>query len=395
MKIVRFRVVTTVLAVTIATVIVLVLAHSGSTMKGPIENAVSYSGEVVQKIEKNLITEERTDKREDRLKWLQPYLQNKNLFTNPDRILLGAFDNEAKESYESIVSIEDSLKTTFPLMQIYVGWTSKPEGRFPSEHIKGIYQLGSVPVITWEPWLSDFSEEDFPGLRPALERDKNGMKDVAAGVYDKYIKKWAIAARQEGKPIFLRFGHEMNDGYRYPWGPQNNAPEDFIAAWQHVHQVFARQGAKNVIWVWGPHPAYDFKHFYPGDTYVDYVGVGVLNYGTIAAWSRWWTFKEIFGKYYKSLAAYKKPIMITEFGSLAVGGSRARWYTDALDSLPVRYPLVKSVLFFHFSKDNTTTQQTLNWYFKDDKPITAAIIKAMGTWQAPVNVPISTDSLHK
>ena len=393
MKIVQFRVITTVVAVAVATVIVVVLTHSGNSMKGPIENAVTYSGDVVQKIEKKLIVEERTDKRSDKLAWLQPYLQNKAMFSHPDRILLGAFDNETHDSYESIISLEDSLKTTFPLMQLYVGWTSKPEGRFPASQIKNIYDLGSVPVITWEPWLSDFNEEEFPGLRPAAERDKNGMKDVASGQYDKYIKKWALAAKELDKPLFLRFGHEMNDGYRYPWGPQNNAPEDFIAAWRHVHLLFARMGVKNVIWIWGPHPAYEFKSFYPGDAYVDYVGVGTLNYGTIAVWSQWWTFKDIFGKYYGTLSAYKKPIMITEFGSLGVGGNRSRWYSEALDSMPQRYPLIKSILFFHFSKDNTTTQQTLNWYFKNDKLVTNAIVRAMAKWPVPDSIKQAANSV--
>ncbi len=294
--------------------------------------------------------------------------------------MLGAFDNEAKEDYESIVGLEDSLKTTFPLIHIFTAWGSKPEEKFPAERVKDIIDLGSVPVITWEPWLSDFNEEEYPANGKA-DREKNGMKDVAAGMYDTYVIKWANSAREIHKPFFLRFGHEMNDGYRYPWGPQNNAPEDYIAAWQHIHDIFVKQGAKNVIWIWGPHPAYEFKEFYPGDAYVDYVGVGVLNYGTVAKWSQWWSFKEIFGRYYDQLASYKKPIMITEFGSLAVGGKRARWYADALDSMPQRYPMVKSVMFYHVSMDNTTTQQTLNWYIKDDHAITATIVKEVSKWK--------------
>ena len=236
-------------------------------------------------------------------------------------------------------------------------------------------------MITWEPWLSGFSADEYPALRAAADRDKNGMKDVAAGQYDTYITTWATAAKKAGKTVFLRLGHEMNDAYRYPWGPQNNNPKDFVAAWQHVHDIFVKEGAKNVLWVWSPHPAYDFKDYYPGDSVVDYVGAGVLNYGVVAVWSKWWSFKDIFGNRYKQMAEYNKPIMITEFGSLAVGGNRAKWYADALDSMPQKYPLVKSVLFFHFSKDNTTTQQTLNWYIKDDKPVTGAIVKEVNKWK--------------
>ncbi len=381
MKSAGFRILSVVLAIVISSLIVYALSHAGKETKGPIENAMTATGDMVKDIEKKLITEQREEKREDKLKWFQPYASNIKLLRNPDRIMLGAFDNEMKESFESVAALEDSLKTTFPLVHIYSAWGSKTDERFPAEEVKNIIALGSTPIITWEPWLSDFNEEQYPGGQKPAEPDKNGMKDVAAGMYDNYIRAWAAAAKYTGRPLFVRLGHEMNDGYRYPWGPHNNAPQDFIAAWQHVHNIFQQQGAKNIIWIWSPHPAYTFKEFYPGDAYVDYIGAGVLNYGTIAAWSQWWTFKDIFSKFYDSAALYKKPMMITEFGSLVVGGNRARWYTDALGSLPAHFPLVRSVVFFHFSKDNTTTQQTLNWYLKNDKAVTTAIVKEVGKWK--------------
>jgi glycosyl hydrolase family 26 len=381
MKNASLRIITTLVAIAISSLIVYALSHAGQSTKGPIENAMTYTGDVVKDIEQKIIVESRPEKRSDKLQWLKPYFQNRNLLLHPNKILLGAFDNEAKESYEPIVSLEDSLKTTFPLIQIYAAWGSKPDEKFPAAHVREIIDLGSIPVITWEPWLNDFNDEDYPNPTHPEDRNKNGMQDVAKGTYDAYLIQWAQSAKKINKPIFLRLGHEMNDGYRYPWGPHNNTPQDFIAAWQHVHDVFIKEGAKNIIWMWSPHPAYAFKEFYPGSEYVDYVGVGALNYGTIAKWSQWWSFKEIFGNYYDSLASYKKPIIITEFGCLAVGGNRAKWFADALDSLPRKYPMVKSILFFHYSKDNTTTQQTLNWYFKDDHPVTKAIIREVGKWK--------------
>ncbi len=381
MKSASFRIISTILAIAISSLIVYALSHAGKSTKGPIENVMTYTGDAVKNIEQKIIVEQREDTRKDKLKWLEPYINSKKLLLHPDKILFGAYDNNMKESFESIVSLEDSLHTTLPMLHIFTAWGSKPDEKFPSSLVRNIINLGSIPVITWEPWLSDFTEEQYPdGIKPK-DPDKNGMKNIASGLYDNYISKWAESARKIGKPIFLRFGHEMNDGYRYPWGPQNNSAEDFIAAWRHIHDLFLKEGAKNVIWLWSPHPAYDFKEFYPGDSCVDYVGVGVLNYGTVASWSKWWTFKEIFGRDYIQLAKYNKPIMITEFGSLAVGGNRGKWFADALDSLPQHYPLLKSILYFHNGGDNTTTQQTLSWYFKDDHAVTSSIMKQINKWK--------------
>ncbi|HSH67575.1 MAG TPA: glycosyl hydrolase, partial [Bacteroidia bacterium] len=276
---------------------------------------------------------------------------------------------------------EDTLKTTFPLIHIYSAWGSEPDEQFPELQVKTILEMGSLPVITWEPWLTDFDSEKIPGLKPLDKRDINGMSDVAKGKYDSYLKIWARAAAKIDQPIFLRLGHEMNDPYRYPWGPQNNSAKEFVAGWQHVYNLFKKEGATKVIWIWSPHPAYGFfDAFYPGNKYVDYIGIGALNYGTVANWSQWWSFADIFGKHYDELAVYKKPMMITEFGSLAVGGKREKWFSEALDQLPQKYPLVKSVLFFHFSNDKTTTQQTINWYFIHDSASVKAIKRAINSW---------------
>jgi len=385
MKTTTFRVTATVAALLAAIAIILALAYAGDQGRGPLERLFSSVGSKVRKAEARMMLQARTTKRADRLQWFQPYANKASLMKDPDRILLGAFDNRMKESLESIVTLEDSLHTTFPLIHIYTAWGDKPEQEFPVRQVEGILGAGSVPVITWEPWLSAFDKEQHPQLRMAESRDKGGLKDVAAGAYDFYIRKWAQAARDAGKTVIVRLGHEMNDPYRYPWGPQNNTAADFIAAWHHVHTVFAEEKANNVLWVWSPHPAYGyFKEFYPGDSLVDYIGINTLNYGAVASWSKWWTFKDIFGKCYDEIAKFNKPVMLTELGSLEVGGSRSKWFAAALDSLPSRYPAVKSVLFFHFSEDNTTTQQTLNWYVRDDTATTRAIRRSLKKWTPAV-----------
>ena len=379
-----YRILSTLIAIGIAISLILFLSYIGKKSKGPLEDIVTDAGEAVQKVEKNIIMDQREEKRAGKLKWFSVYRTDTHLLYHPAKILLGAFDNENKESFESSINLEDTLKTTFPLIHIYTAWGSRPDEQFPELQVKTILEMGSLPVITWEPWLTDFDSEKIPGLRPTDKRDIGGMNDVAKGKYDTYLKSWAHAAARIDQPIFLRLGHEMNDPYRYPWGPQNNSAKEFVAAWQHVYTLFKKEGAAKVIWVWSPHPAYGFfDAFYPGQKYVDYIGIGVLNYGTVANWSKWWTFFEIFGKHYQELAVYHKPIMITEFGSLAVGGKREKWFAEALDQLPQKYPLIKSILFFHFSDDKTTTQQVINWYFIHDSASVKSITGAIQSWKNP------------
>ncbi len=382
MKTITFRVAASLVAFVAGVAIVMALMLTGDSAKGPLEHLFSLMGSGVRNVEARMMLQARTEKRSDKLQWFEAYTRDMALLRNPEKMLLGAFDNRMKQSLESIIALEDSLHTTFPLVHIYTAWGDKRDQEFPVRQVNAILASGSLPVITWEPWLSAFAETGYPHLRKPEQRDKGGMRDVASGDYDFYIRKWAAAVREVKKPVFVRLGHEMNDPYRYPWGPQNNTTEEFVAAWRHIHALFKAEQADNVLWIWSPHPSYgNIGEFYPGDSVVDYVGLNILNYGAVAAWSQWWQFDDIIGKAYKEVVPLKKPVMLTELGSLEVGGSRSEWFAGALDSLNIKYPAIKSILFFHFSEDNTTTLQTLNWYFKDDPATRGAIINNVRKWE--------------
>lgn len=375
------RIFFTLAALVVAVGIILALSFIGRKSQGPLEGLFSHAGSVVSDVESSLMIGQRKNKRENDLKWFAPYRYDREKLLKSKIIFLGAFDNEAEESFENIINFEDSLRTKFPFIHIYTAWGSKPEQQFPATQVQAILEMGSLPAITWEPWLTDFDAGQVPSIRPSAIRDKGGLADIAAGLYDPYIKKWAGEAKKAKGLILLRIGHEMNDPYRYPWGPHNNKAEDFVSAWRHIHNVFNAVGAVNIVWIWSPHPAYGwFDAYYPGDKFVDVIGVGALNYGTVASWSQWWTFDQIFGQHYGALSKFGKPLMITEFGSLSVGGNRSRWFVDALRTFPWKYPAVKSILFFHYSYDKTTTQQPLNWYIKNDPVTVTAIRDQLRIW---------------
>ena len=376
-----YRFIMTFSAVAVSVMIILFFTFIGSRAQGPLQDVMTEFGALVREGENWVVTQFRGPGRASRLAWFKPYTTDPARLKNPGIVLLGTYDDKIPRTLEGVAELEKSIGTTLPLIHIYTAWGDKPEQQFPLKIVQAISDYGSLPVVTWEPWLTDFEAERHPHLSPREKRDKGGMAGIARGEYDFYVDTWASDAAAYGKPLFVRLGHEMNDPYRYPWGPQNNKPEDFIAAWRHVVKRFRVAGAKNVLWVWSPHPAYGyFQYFYPGDDVVDWVGAGALNYGTAAHWSQWWSFEDILGNKYPQFAAFGKPLMVTEFGTLAVGGSAKKWYTDALTDLPKKYPMMKSILFFHTSYDPTVTYKALDWSFSRDSVITAAISRAISPW---------------
>lgn len=81
------------------------------------------------------------------------------------------------------------------------------------------------------------------------------------------------------------------------------------------------------------------------------------------------------------MAAYKKPIILTVFSSLAVGGDRAQWFKQAFSSIRYKYPAIRALVFFHVVNDNTTTYKSLDWSFKNDDKVVAVIRQSIDSLQ--------------
>ena len=248
-------------------------SRSQGPLTAALERAATGVGRVEQAVRRRLGGPERRDD----LRWFQRYRREISLLRNPDSVLVGAYDGGLPLTMNGIVELERQIGISLPLIQVYSAWGDRPDQQFQLQLLSAIWDFGSVPVVTWEPWLTDFESARHPHLPLREARERRGLTAVASGEYDFYIDEWAKAAARFDTPFYLRFAHEMNDPYRYPWGPQNNTKEEYIAAWRYTVGRFRRAGANKVIWVWSPHVAYEYWDlYYPGDEYVDWVATGVL-----------------------------------------------------------------------------------------------------------------------
>jgi hypothetical protein len=326
-------------------------------------DAISWLGQAASNIEGRIWQKARGKSRKDELGSLAALVASPEVLRSPAVRLHGVYDGELPYSFSGLEELEKLLDYRFPIISIYQAWGSRPEHQFPARLVETVDQLGSVPMITWEPWVTAFDGDLHRHLPEIDQREYGALGAIARGDYNFHVVPWARAAAAYGKPILLRFGHEMNDPYRYPWGPQNgNRPEEFIDAWKLLHGIFLQAGADNVLWVWSPHISSPwFEYYYPGDDFVDWVGATVLNYGDTAPWSRWWTFDQILNKAYPTLEELGKPIMLSEFATVKSGGDAYEWYRMAFHHLDTKFPAVKMVVHFNQKSDSTITATPLNW----------------------------------
>lgn len=218
---------------------------------------------------------------------------------------------------------------------------------FQAGWMNSVRAHGSIPLVTWDP--------DDPTQGP--NQPTYALQNIINGNFDAYITRWAQDSKAWGHPYFLRFAHEMNGNWN-PWSEQvnGNKPGQFILAWRHVHDIFAAQGVTNVTWVWAPNIDYSvstpLKELYPGDAYVDWVGMDGYNWGTIGG-HVWQPFSSLFQQTYQDiLSITTKPMMIAETASTEQAGNKASWITDGfVMQLPHNFPLIRAVIWFDQVKE--------------------------------------------
>jgi hypothetical protein len=251
--------------------------------------------------------------------------------------LLGAFVGTG-----TVDQLETTLGRKLTIIHNFFGWSDDWVARVPGD-LSG----GRIPLITWETWIG--------GVGVSLD-------DIINGVHDSMILTRATAAKNVGQRFFLRWGHEMNGNW-YPWDGSHNganaaATAKYIATYRHIHDLFTSVGASNVLWVFSPNvdsvpgDAWNqWGNYYPGDSYVDWMGFDGYNWGTVQSGSTWQSFSAIAGRIYSSVAAKGKPIMIPETASTELGGDKAAWVAGILPALKGSFPAVKAVVWFHMNKE--------------------------------------------
>ncbi|HEU0167257.1 MAG TPA: glycosyl hydrolase [Chloroflexota bacterium] len=277
-------------------------------------------------------------------------------------MLLGAYRPEfwqpaSAQSTASIAALGQAIGEPLGIVHWFVGWGTNKD--LDLSALRSVSDRGAVPMITWEP-AAGKPEDPTWTLRAS----------VLSGANDQYITSWAQGLAAYGKPVLLRFAHEMhNTSYSWGLGVNGNTAADYVAAWRHVHDIFVQNGAANVKWVWNPNTMGDattdaylpiYSSLYPGDDVVDFVGLDVYNTGPDVDWGapRWRSFSDILSAPYQAITQVSnKPLILPEVGSAEDGGSKPDWIKDALSPQTLgAFPRLRAFVWFD---DNKETQWSL------------------------------------
>lgn len=262
-----------------------------------------------------------------------------------------------------VIELQRESRIAPEMVVFYLQWPS-PSSQYPSliSSLDTIWKVGAVPCLTWEPMT-----------RPNQIEESVPYEDILSGQYDHYLSSMAAEVKLWKKPLIIRFAQEMNLS-RYHWGTSKDdfgslSPKIYIKMFQYVVNLFKKQKVDNVLWVFCPNvdsvpnEAWNSaKNYYPGDEYVDILGMDGYNWNISAemassqkqSWinsSR--TFEQIFQSLYQELKTLnsRKPIIVFETASVSRIGDpkKSLWIQDALKTSKIWG--IKGIVWFQVKKE--------------------------------------------
>ncbi len=282
----------------------------------------------------------------------------------------GKTDIESDITFQDVRSYEQAAGKQVVWVYFSHNWF---EGHaFPMTTATWIRDAGSIPYIRL--MLRSNAEEIVPDPVYTLQ-------NILDGQFDADLHGWCAAAREFGTPLLAEYGTEVNGDW-FPWNGRWNGggesqgygdptepdgPERFRDAYRHIIQICRDEGATNITWVFHvnaedwPQTSWNaFENYYPGDDWIDWVGVSI--YAALTPMDDYWNaFGDEMDDAYARLEAMApdKPVIVAEFGAPKNNplGDQAAWARQALsDILAFRWPRVIAFSWWN------------EWWPNDDNP---------------------------
>ncbi|MEO1212808.1 MAG: glycosyltransferase family 2 protein [Bacteroidota bacterium] len=248
--------------------------------------------------------------------------------------------------------MQDELQVSFDIVNFPMVWDGNKQ--LPIDQLESLLKNGNLPMINFQPKGIDIEpnkEEIYPVFTHILE-----------GKFDAYIHDFAVKLRELNQPVFLSFAGQP-DLEGNPWYSEHpEAAEVYKETWKYMVQRFVEKGASNVVWLWEPGSSEKFSSYYPGNNYVQWLGITVRNEGHPKDKENWDSFDDVYEDYHTLLqseyALSQKPVMISRLEAKTNSGEQEIWLNDAFLSIGTKYPEIRSVLFFRDGKKKTQYDYT-------------------------------------
>jgi beta-mannanase len=192
-------------------------------------------------------------------------------------------------------------------------------------------------LVTIEPWTWSRDARNSPRIL---------QQGIADGTYDNTMRTVCAALATIDVPMTIRWAQEMDDASgQFIWAGWT--PQTYIDAYRQMITI-CRVAAPKAKFMWSPLGRETMAEYYPGDDYVDVVGLSVFS---LQPWEQATlggaqSFDDIFAPRYQRALQFGKPIMIAELGYVGDLAHVTEW-DDAVRATATKYPELAATVYFN------------------------------------------------
>lgn len=279
-------------------------------------------------------------------------------FKNSSKVEWGIYQYDYMESDE-LYKIENQINHKFKLLLLYTEFNEVYDSTQVRGFLDKAYSENRVVELTLQPKKS--------------HQQGNDLFRVLDGYYDEFLHNYAKDIADFNHPVLFRFANEMNgDWCEYSGYHMSLDTELYREMYRYIYDIFQEHNAKNIIWIWNPNGKSfpDFKWnaeamYYPGNDYVDVLGLTLYNTGNFYKGEEWTEFYDLYAPLYEeAMKNYDMPFMITEFSCARRGGNKEEWTKKMLSEIEM-FPNIKFAVWWN-GADFTTDGKLARAYYIND-----------------------------
>lgn len=198
-------------------------------------------------------------------------------------------------------------------------------------------QRGRSLLITIEPWSWSVDWRLSP---------EELHRGIANGRYDTNMASICAEIAKLKSPVTVRWAQEMDEfDNQFTWAHWQ--PQDYVAAYRRA-VTECRKHLKTAKFMWSPKGNEGLEAFYPGDEFVDIIGLSVFGYQKYDndKTGRDQTFAERLTPGYERVKDFGKPIWVAELGYEGNPSYVRDWAENVVKPHP-QFPDLIAVVYFN------------------------------------------------
>lgn len=196
------------------------------------------------------------------------------------------------------------------------------------EHIQELHAMGAIITMSWHldnPVSNGSSWDTTAAVSSILKGGAERMK------YELWIERLSTFFNSLRDyidnviPVVFRPYHEMNGSWFW-WGEDHCSPAEYKQLWVETQELLKKNDVHSLLYAYSPNTLEsedDFDKFYPGDEYVDILGVDIYNHSGNEVFTT--QLINNLGILRQRALAKNKPYALTESGNNNFGVDKDWW----------------------------------------------------------------------